>query len=66
MVWTIPLEKPNFLERKMKPRKIISGNFAYVCRTSRIWSAYGYKIISQKKWGDGKWTFVMERTDETL
>lgn len=48
----------------IKPKKIISGSFSYVCRTSRIWSAYGYRIVKQKKWSDGKWTFVMERFDD--
>ena len=47
----------------MKSRKIISGDFAYCCRASRSWWALGYKIIKQKKWSDGKWTFVMELSE---
>lgn len=48
----------------MKPRKIISGKFDYVCRQSHIWGAMGYRIIKQKQWSDGKWTIVMERYDD--
>lgn len=44
----------------MKPRKIISGNFAYCTRVSNMWYAMGYRIIKQKQWSDGKWTIVME------
>lgn len=48
-----------------KPKKIISGSFSYVCRQSRIWSAMGYKIVKQKRWPDNKWTFVMERVEDS-
>jgi len=60
----IGMKDTTMLDGTTKPKKIISGSFPYVCRTSRIWTAMGYKIVRQKKWSDGKWTFVMERTDD--
>lgn len=47
-----------------KPRKIISGSFSYVARQSRIWAAYGYRIVKQKQYPDGKWTLVLEKFDD--
>lgn len=44
----------------MPKQKIISGEFSYVCRVSSQWIALGWVIIKQKRWSDGKWTFVME------
>ena len=49
-----------------KPCKMISGKFDYCCRVSSSWIAMGYKIVRQKKWSDGKWTFVLERTDDSF
>lgn len=47
----------------MKNRKIFSGDFKYVARISRNFAALGWRIVKQKRWGDGKWTFVMEYAD---
>ena len=47
----------------MKNKKIFSGDFKYVCRVSRNFAALGWRIVKQKRWGDGKWTFVMEYAD---
>ena len=47
----------------MEKKKIFSGDFKYVCRVSRNFAALGWRIVKQKRWGDGKWTFVMEYAD---
>lgn len=44
-----------------KPKKIISGEFRYCCRVSRQFYLLGWTIVKQKRWGDGKYTFVMEK-----
>ena len=44
----------------MNKQKIFSGDFRYVARVSRNFAALGWRIVKQKKWSDGKWTFVME------
>lgn len=44
-----------------KPKKIISGSYAYVCRASRSWVHAGYRIVKTKQWADGRWTVVLER-----
>ena len=49
----------------MKTRKIISGEFAYCCRAMRSWTLMGYRIVKQKKWSDGKYTFVLEDFSES-
>lgn len=44
-------------------RQIISGSFNYCCRAMRPWYAMGYRIVKSKKWGDGKYTYVLEKKD---
>ncbi len=47
-----------------KPRKIISGSFTYVAKVSRQYYILGWRIVKQNRWSDGKWTLVMEMTDD--
>ena len=47
----------------MQKQKIISGDFRYVARVTRNFVALGWRIVKQKKWSDGKYTFVMEYAD---
>ena len=49
----------------MEKKKIFSGDFKYVCRVSRNFAALGWRIVKQKRWGDGKWTFIMEDRKST-
>ena len=41
-------------------KKIFSGDFRYVTRLAKEYYALGYHIVKQKRWGDGKYTIVME------
>lgn len=41
-------------------QKIVSGSFAYVARVTRQYYVLGWAIMKQKRWGDNKWTIVME------
>ena len=44
-------------------QKIISGDFRYVCRVANSFIALGWQVVKQKKWSDGKYTFVLELAD---
>lgn len=44
-------------------QKIISGDYKYVTRVCRNFYALGWRIVKQKHWSDGKWTFVLEYAD---
>lgn len=44
-------------------QKIISGEFRYCHRAMRSWLAMGYTIVKSKRWGDGKYTYVLEKKD---
>ena len=47
--------------RNRPPVKIISGSFSYCCKASRSWIAMGYRMVKSKRWGDGKFTFILEK-----
>lgn len=40
---------------------IRSGSFSYLCRVSKDLAAQGYRVIREKKWADGKYTFTFKR-----
>ncbi len=44
--------------------KVISGEFRYCQKTLKSWLAMGYRIVKAKRWSDGKYTYVLESTDQ--
>jgi len=46
---------------KDRPKKVIVGSFTYCVRAMRPWYAMGYRIVKSKRWGDGKYSYVLEK-----
>lgn len=44
---------------------IISGEFRYCTRAMRSWLAAGYRIVKARRWGDGKYTYVLQKDSGT-
>lgn len=44
-------------------QQIISGSFSYCARALRPWLAMGYRIAKARRWGDGKYTYVLQKGD---
>ena len=47
-------------------QKIISGEFRYCTRAMKSWLAMGYRIAKAKRWGDGKYTYVLVKKDDGM
>ena len=45
-------------------QKVISGEFRYCQKTLKSWLLMGYRIVKAKRWSDGKYTYVLENTDQ--
>lgn len=48
----------------MTKTKVIVGEFRYCARALRPWLAMGYRIVKSKRWGDGKYSYVLEKSSD--